>query len=518
MSIRAKITLWVLMLCLSEAVLLGLIGYSSIAAVSQNAVEMRRITDAVGGARALNVSLIRVCDPARLLRPGEGGSVRAFARDIERLEGQIQTCAASSCHGYRKRPPRMAGELIQSLEEIRAGGTRILESAAPGGPPPLDAWIREVDAPARRLSQATAEMSDTLVAQADDIECASRKTERKAILLVSLATVFCVGMSVAVCRPLARSIARPIERLAEQTRRIEEGDLEVRAEEDAGSLESTLLARSFNRMLDEIVRQRAALLAHQDQLEHTVKARVDELRRKDVVLKRSERMASVGLVAGAVAHDLNNPLTNLLLNAEALLRSVPEGSPDRRIVEDMMESALRCRRIALDVRNLGREYEIARVPCDLPGIVEEAVRLLRHVWEPRRVSVACDLRPAPSGCLCSPTLMLQVAVNLVENAIQASPEGGTVLVRLREAGGGVVLEVEDDGPGIPEKDRVAVFRPFFTTKPEGTGLGLAICRRIMERHGGSVELESRTEAEAPGGGHGTLLRIRLPAGKEGGGA
>ena len=515
MSIRAKITLWVLLLGFSEAVLLGLIGYHSIAAVSRNAVELRRITGAIGGARALNVSLIRFSDPARLLRRDESGSVARFARDVEDLEGQVQTCAASSCHGYRKRPPRMAGQLIRSLDGIRASGTRILEAAIPGAAPPLEAWMREVDAPARELSQATAEMSDTLIAQADDIERASRKTERTAILLVALATLFCVGMSAAICRPLALSIAQPIERLAEQTRRIEAGDLEVRAEEGTGSLESALLARSFNRMLDDIVRQRAALLAHQERLEHTVKDRVDELRRKDVVLKRSEKMASVGLVAGTVAHDLNNPLTNILLNAEALLRSVPEGSPERRVVEDMMESALRCRRIALDIRTLGREGEIDRVPCDLAGLVEEAVRQLRHVWEPRRVSVTCDLGPVPSACLCSPALMLQVAVNLVENAVQASSEGGTVRVRLRETGGDAVLEVEDNGPGIPAKDRASLFRPFFTTKPEGTGLGLAICRRVMERHGGGIVVESRTAEETPGGGHGTLLRVRLPGCREG---
>ncbi|MBI4605289.1 MAG: HAMP domain-containing histidine kinase [Planctomycetes bacterium] len=520
MSIRSKITMLVLLVGLSEAVLLGTIGYNSVTSVSRNAAELRRIGSAIEGARALNVSLSRLSDPVSVLLRGDAGAKDKFTGDLGEIERHVTSCAATSCHGYEKRPPEMAGEVLKDLKGIREKGLEILSSRLPGSAPPLAAWAEGVDAPARKVTQMTGEMSETLMAKAREIEASSRSTDRSALLLVAITTLSCIVVAMALCNPIARGITRPLEKLAGQAGRIADGDLGIRAGE-SGPREIVLLARSFNRMLDDLCRHRDDLLEHQDRLERTVDERVGELRRKDEQLKRSERLAGIGLVAGTVAHELNNPLTNILLNAEVLLESAPAEGKGRRLVEDVMKDALRCREIAGNIRALGRETDIDMSPCVVDELAVEAIRLLRFKWEPRRISVRRDFHNGSAECLCSPPRILQLTLNLIDNAIDASPPGSEVRVGLRVEGRELALEVEDHGRGILSEDRVSLFKPFFTTKPDGTGLGLPICRRIAEQHEGRIECETRTVEETgdPGpAGHGTIVRVRLPLRREKGGA
>ncbi len=507
MSIRAKITLLVLIVGLSEAILLGVIGYNSVATVSANAAELRRIGSAIEGARSLSVSLSRLSDPVDLLLGAKGDARVRFDASLGDLERRVATCAATACHGYEKRPPEMAGQLLHDLQAIRSSGVRILGSRLPGAPP-LAEWAEAVDRPARQVFQMTNEMSDTLMAKARAIEASSRGTERSALILVAVTALSCVLVAVALCHPLARGIARPLEDLAERSLRIAEGDLQTGAEE-TGPREVVLLARAFNSMRLDLARHREEQRRHQEGLERAVAERVGELRRKDDQLRRAERLAGIGLVAGAVAHDLNNPLTNILLNAETLLDSTPAGDPRHGPAEDVVRDARRCQKIAHDIRALGREGEIERVPCDLRTLAEEAAHLLRHKCELRRVAVRCEAPPGDVSCHCSPPRILQLLLNLVENAVDASPERGTVVVSLRPAERGPTIEISDRGPGLTAEQREKLFRPFYTTKPDGTGLGLPLSRRIAEQHGGTIEIESRREGEGTGAA-GTTVRVSLP--------
>lgn len=110
----------------------------------------------------------------------------------------------------------------------------------------------------------------------------------------------------------------------------------------------------------------------------------------------------------------------------------------------------------------------------------------------------------------SPSRLLQLITNLIENAVDASPDGGVVEVRMSAAPDTVVLEVQDHGAGIPVEKREFLFKPLFTTKQDGTGLGLAISRRIATQHEGSIEFETRTPAESPSD-HGSTFRVTLPS-------
>ncbi len=514
LSFRTKITLLVLAFGLSEAILLGVIGYNSVSVVSSNAAEMRRISQAIEGVRSLSVSLSQISSPADLLMQDDTTSARElFVGEMSNMEHKVKTCAATSCHGYDKRPPEMAQKVLRDLVGIRQAGVHVLSGRLPGASPPLAEWSKAVDSPSKRVFQATSDMSDELMKKAKELETSSRETERSALYLVAIAALVCILAAIALCHPIALAFTRPLERLALQSRRIARGNLNVRAEED-GPQEVVFLAQSFNLMLTDLDRNRKELLAHQEHLEQTVADRLRELQRKDEQLRRVERLAGIGLVAGTVAHDLNNPLSNLILNAEVLQNALPEGDPSRKIADDIRMSSLRCRQIAMDIRVLGREGEIVQDSCNLVELVQEAIDLLRSKWEPRKINVRCDGGEAPVGCLCSSTHMVQVLVNLIENAVHASAEGGAVDVRLRETERGVTIEVEDHGAGIPSLQRDSVGKLFFTTKPDGTGLGVAICKRIVERHGGAFEIETRTAEDSPGRETGTLVRIILPLAKE----
>lgn len=489
MSIRSKITLFVMTVGLSQAVLIGVIAYNSISDLTRSAAELRRISSAIEGTRSLNSELLRLTDPSDPKMARGDAAPESFSAQVKDLERRVETCSSTTCHGYSKRPPAMAGSMVEELQEIDRNGSRILANR----PFQMEAWVRDVDQPARRLSRRTEEMSATLMLRARELEDASRESERRAVVLVSVVMALCVLVSVSLARPIAQQISKPVERLSEESRRFA-ADGSVRAEE-SGPAEIVQLARSFNRMAEDVSRQ--------------VNAQVAELRRKDEDLKRSERLASIGLVSGMIAHDLNNPLTSVVLNAEHLHENLEVNGTCRTALDDLLADSRRCREFASQIRSLGRETLPEGTPCSLLDLVQEAVRMIRFKWEPRGVRISVGPSPEGATCLCSAPHLVEVIMNLIDNAVDATPDGGVVDVRLRKAPGLVVVEIEDHGPGIPPSARESLFRPFFTTKAGGTGLGLAISRRIVEQHHGTVEFDTRTADE--GEPSGTVFRISLPS-------
>lgn len=223
---------------------------------------------------------------------------------------------------------------------------------------------------------------------------------------------------------------------------------------------------------------------------------------------RQERLAVVGEVAAVVAHELNNPLSAIAMYAQMLQDELPEGSPFHEhadVVRRNTETCSRAVRSLLDAA-YGADPEVAAV--DVPEMLDEVGRFLRPLVRRARVEWVRE------GALLDPTVradgvqLRQVVVNLVLNAIAAvEGVGSRVAVAVSEDDGGrtVVIDVADDGPGVPEVHRDRLFEPFFTTKPEGkgTGLGLSISRRIVEAHGGTLTLHD----PRPGR---TTFRVRVP--------
>ncbi len=277
--------------------------------------------------------------------------------------------------------------------------------------------------------------------------------------------------------------------------------------------ELTTSLRRSNETLEERVIERTRELEQE-----TTQRRQAEQR-----AERARRMEAIGLMAGGVAHDLNNILSGLTTYPEFLLMQVGTDSPLRGPLLSIEESGRRAAAVVADLLTVSRGVACVKEPRELSGIVQAYLnspeaRLLKVEYP--EVKLASDLQ-ARGSCLCSATHLHKVLMNLVTNAVEAINGPGQVLIRTRDenpgegaghlsAGPCVVLTVEDTGPGIQAQDLPHIFEPFYSRKKlgrSGTGLGLAVVWNAVQDHGGDI-----TVASSP---QGTIFTISLPACAEG---
>jgi signal transduction histidine kinase len=237
-----------------------------------------------------------------------------------------------------------------------------------------------------------------------------------------------------------------------------------------------------------------------------------ELQRSHHELMQLEKLAVLGEMAANVVHEIRNPLVAIGGFARRLERRAAERSDEERYARIILTEVARLERIVQDVLGLAKDPKAEREAARLEEIVEDCLRLLEQRLAEQ--AIALDLRV---GARAAPVhahvaQMKQAILNVLNNAIEAMPHGGTLGVRLEPEAEEVSLRVQDSGPGIPEEQRGRVFQPFFTTKERGTGLGLTLVQKILRAHGGAVEV-----GEAPGGGAEVCLRLPL-AGPPGPGA
>ena len=241
---------------------------------------------------------------------------------------------------------------------------------------------------------------------------------------------------------------------------------------------------------------------------------VTERRRRDEMLRRSERMASLGTTLAGVAHELNNPLAAIMGFAQLLLRR-PWPDEDRAALETINHEAIRSATIVKDLLAMTRTRDAERrTVVNLNDVVGYIARTRRYALETAGIALRLELDPLLPAVRADGDQIEQVLMNLVTNAEQsltAAIERGThkgsawVAIRTRREGMQALIEVEDNGPGIPEDERSRIWDPFWTTKEEGegTGLGLAVAHGIVSDHGGLISLES---SAAPG----ARFVVRLP--------
>ena len=237
---------------------------------------------------------------------------------------------------------------------------------------------------------------------------------------------------------------------------------------------------------------------------------IRRLAETQVQLTQADKLASVGRLAAGVAHEINNPLTGVLTYASFLLKRADK----KELKEDLdviVRETKRCREIVRGLLDFARQTPPKRQPTDLNETVRRAAAMLMNQLSLNRVALDLDLDQGLGPALADPTQIQQVVVNLLVNAADAVAEGGRIRLATRRdsreaAGGqsGAEIIVEDDGRGISAADLPHVFEPFFSTKgPRGTGLGLAVTWGIVERHGGTIDVESSE-------GRGSRFTVRLP--------
>ncbi|MBI2202692.1 MAG: PAS domain S-box protein [Candidatus Rokubacteria bacterium] len=217
-------------------------------------------------------------------------------------------------------------------------------------------------------------------------------------------------------------------------------------------------------------------------------------------LLQSEKLAAVGRLAAGVAHELNNPLGNVLLYAKLLLEDLPPSDERRPDADRIVDNTLRCRAIVRALLDYARESETELDWRDPRELVERSVALVAGELTAR--GIRCDVRLSPDvpAVRCDGRQIEQVLVNVLENAIDAAGAAGAVTVTadVGPDGHAIRIRVQDSGPGVPADLRSRIFDPFYTTKPDGTGLGLAISSGIVARHRGRLVLATEPDDTAGG--------------------
>ena len=268
----------------------------------------------------------------------------------------------------------------------------------------------------------------------------------------------------------------------------------------------------FLRQLSEHV----ALAAHQAQLNEALRQAYDDLRQTQQAIMQQERLKALGQMASGIAHDINNAISPVALYTESLLESEPNLSARARdylttiqnAIEDVSYTVARMREFYRQ-----RETQLTLVPVKLNPLVQQVLDLSRARWSdmPQQrgffIKVETGLGPDIPPIMGVESEIREALVNLIFNAVDAMPEGGTLTLRTKTSGGAarmVQVEVSDTGAGMDEDTQRRCLEPFFTTKGErGTGLGLAMVYGIVRRHGADIEIESAV-------GKGTTMRLSFP--------
>ncbi|MDI9643869.1 MAG: ATP-binding protein [Candidatus Verstraetearchaeota archaeon] len=234
------------------------------------------------------------------------------------------------------------------------------------------------------------------------------------------------------------------------------------------------------------------------------------LKESPAKLEETKRLAALGGAIAIVDHDLRSPLHSIvssLYAAEEELKTLPEDMRKALVdcgfldfLERMKKQVGYMSEIVTTLQDYAILSKLERSETDIRKLLEEA---LKFINKPANVSVSTEIEQDIKPINIDPQLIKRVFVNLLTNAYQAMPDGGSLRITVRREDGFVSISFEDTGVGIPPENLKRLFEPFFTTKPKGMGLGLAICKNIIEAHGGKIEVSSEL-------GKGTRFTVRLP--------
>ncbi len=314
------------------------------------------------------------------------------------------------------------------------------------------------------------------------------------ILLLSVAAGFAGAWLI------ARSLARPIGELRQAMAVVGGGDLDHPITPRSGD-EIGDLARSFRQMTANL-RQSRADLVH---LNAELAAKVGQLETAQARLVEQEKLASVGQMAAGVAHGLRNPLASLRASAQLALQH-PDSPAGRESLESMISEVDRLDKRIAHLLTFSRPAPVHAMRENLATLVAGLVPGLSQLLQDRAVTLLADLPQDLPDTMLDPMKVEQTMHELIANALDAMPGGGTLRLAAHASDDrrSVMVDVADTGKGIPEDVLPSVCDPFFTTRPEGTGLGLAIAKRFVEQNGGTLEISSTP-------GRGTTVRIQFPS-------
>ena len=255
----------------------------------------------------------------------------------------------------------------------------------------------------------------------------------------------------------------------------------------------------------------AAVAVENARLYSDLQHKMQRLEETQGQLIQSAKLAAVGQLAAGVAHEMNNPLAIIQGYAEMLMEDLAPEAPFRVDLETIVAQARRTQGIVHNLLDFAQQARSERWPADINDILRQTLTVIRYHVEESGVNIDEDYASDIAQLWLDVWQMQQVFLNLINNAVEAMPEGGDLTVRTARIEDEVVVSVTDTGGGIPAEIRERIFDPFFTTKPSATGLGLSVSLGIVQEHGGRITVESEL-------GQGSTFTVRLPVEPLSGGA
>jgi len=322
------------------------------------------------------------------------------------------------------------------------------------------------------------------------------------MLIASIGFIMIVGISYL----MTRSITKPLSEMVEVTKSIAMGDLnrevKIVSKDEIGEL-----AFSFNKMLGSLKKMHAELEEWGKTLEQKVKSRTEELGAMQNTLMQSQRLAALGKLAAGIAHEINNPLGGILVLSSLVLEDLKEDDPHRENLQEVIKQTMRCRDIVKGLLQFSRQEKGKTEYVNVNDVLNSTLSLIEKQAMFHDIDVIKNFEQDLPMILGDQSQLQQVLINIILNAVQAMKEIGKLTIDTYHDNKNdmVVIDVNDNGCGIPEDALDRIFDPFFTTKEvgEGTGLGLAIAYGIVTKYQGRMTVKSKVE-------EGTTFTIKIP--------
>ncbi len=308
--------------------------------------------------------------------------------------------------------------------------------------------------------------------------------ERRSVIVVAAAGA--VAICAALLAVMAVLVQRPLVELQEKIALLRDGNLTVSVGFADRNDEIGDLGRNFNDMVRQLRESREE---------------IQRLHRTQ--MSRAEHLATLGELAAGLAHEIRNPLAGIAGVIEIIGRDLPVGNPGRDVLKEVQQEVLHIKRILSELLDYARPRKPEFRPANLNDSAESAVNLARQQALSRPVEIALEKAAGMPPVEHDTGQMQQVLLNLLLNALQAIDGAGQIRVQIVCHDDQAVVSVTDTGRGIAPENLPNIFRPFFTTKGQGTVLGLSLARRVVEDHGGKIEVTSQP-------GQGTQFLIWLP--------
>lgn len=333
--------------------------------------------------------------------------------------------------------------------------------------------VRHLQTPCEKLLALNKEGMERLAAESEEVSERARTTM---VLLGLVAPVSGLLCGYGITRMLTRSIARLSVRLH---------DVHAHLDEEVGSLKLKEGAdlNDLDKQLHRVVEK--------------VRETAERVQRQQHAILRAEQLAAVGQLAASVAHEVRNPLTGMKLLIGAALHRHDSGALTLKDLEVIYAEIGRLEQTAQNLLDCARPCQVQRTVADMRMVLRQAVDLIRGRASQQRVQIQIEAPEQPVLAQVDCSQLFTVFANLLINALDAMPDGGTVDIRLEVLPNGAVgVSIRDTGPGVDAAVVERLFTPFVSTKPAGTGLGLSICRQVLEEHGGSITTWNHPEGGA----------------------